>query len=1221
MYPCLQQNVLSVEGANTVRHIPRKLKVILPETRKAVEHTVFDILMKADTCYYERPAGNFRFGYQHPYSADINNIVPHRSPTLFESTSFPQPDFNQLHHDQQPLSPLRLLVHLFKPRRTLQLYDLKTLDILVKYLYCPLMACDLMSSIGSEPARFLNSSVHHQRRVFFFLPLCFNTRHCDQSLSLERTDQSVRRLLANLSYLYGSRKVRSGTENPRTVRERFAAGQRTHEQFAKGSQRDREPTNSSRKVRSGTENPRTVRERFAAGQRTHEQFAKGSQRDREPTNSSRAVSATVRFMRPEKIASLAKMKYGRTLANICLETNLPDSGDNREHSTESAHNTRIQRSDLFGTGSIGVRQVHPWADEPAGLPMIDGLPCQRRPPHTETDSVRLRGRYNLTKSPEQSKGLESSPAECGELLQVTIVLPRETECIPTTHKRAAMDPLHASYTSSNRVNASLPCNSSPHATGPHTRDDVVVRVRVSLYQPAIVSQLFGISHEVERLGGTPGACRNTRGTRLRTSLSILAGLMSIETAEVGVIEINTYFAEVQSRPGLSPRKEPAEKTNCSQVPSIVPLPLFSSRFFTAFFPLQRSAKYFRQPHEATTESRAKEILSLGEENASQKPKGSAYRPVMSYRVSRLILSRGPIAGLEARAKQRPQSCLQRIAIVRSDCIFVRMRRRNGLEAKLDHGFMEDGSNREWNVSGISAPVPSCGPSGSGKMSGYPRTTLYPLFPLPPARRVSQPQTTQPPLGVDVVTSLSAHAPLRETVTSASREEGNSPLTVRDQVHASLTLNLFGGNIRGKLTTFENPGADSYPPSWIEGIFASTKRCLVHCPRRLVRLSQRPVVGCWRNCSCSSGDASEVSFSLTRSVRVKRISWSHNNPTNTTRQTDMTPTRRKEEIESTFLGVSGPLFIRTDVTVTLLFSDYSNFVVSGLSCRGRRAVRLIESQLSEQGSLSGRVTPGCSHVRIVPDDAADRWVFLGDLPFPPPLHSGAAPFSPHFTFIGSSSNQPAMSKHDETRWSGGYELVLGLLLESQTSVGWEEDFNAARRRSTPHFLPHCNSDELLSHLTTLHEFLRLATNDMSSMSTLLQVDNNLPENFFCTRVLFFLNQFEQGRLHTRTTNLNRTEYRGPSQRCSGIVLPARLLSPLQLESQLLPHTWQLWHSQGVSLLSAIGSEACRAGLINCDPIAKGGNSAHLARSSDEALGVRVSVASIAPSLLDLGHAAT
>ncbi|KAJ8865912.1 hypothetical protein PR048_033435 [Dryococelus australis] len=42
---------------------------------------------------------------------------------------------------------------------------------------------------------------------------------------------------------------------------------------------------------------------------------------------------------------------------------------------------------------------------------------------------------------------------------------------------------------------------------------------------------------------------------------------------------------------------------------------------------------------------------------------------------------------------------------------------------------------------------------------------------------------------------------------------------------------------------------------------------------------------------------------------------------------------------------------------------------------------------------GRAPLGFSHVVIAPDDAASRWVFLGDLPFPSPLHSGAAPYSP------------------------------------------------------------------------------------------------------------------------------------------------------------------------------------------------------------------------------------
>ncbi|KAJ8896110.1 hypothetical protein PR048_001452 [Dryococelus australis] len=52
------------------------------------------------------------------------------------------------------------------------------------------------------------------------------------------------------------------------------------------------------------------------------------------------------------------------------------------------------------------------------------------------------------------------------------------------------------------------------------------------------------------------------------------------------------------------------------------------------------------------------------------------------------------------------------------------------------------------------------------------------------------------------------------------------------------------------------------------------------------------------------------------------------------------------------------------------------------------------------SIPGRDTPGFSQVGIVPDDVAGQWVFLGDLPFPLPLHSGAAPFSPHCTLIGS-----------------------------------------------------------------------------------------------------------------------------------------------------------------------------------------------------------------------------
>ncbi|KAJ8870334.1 hypothetical protein PR048_029355 [Dryococelus australis] len=55
---------------------------------------------------------------------------------------------------------------------------------------------------------------------------------------------------------------------------------------------------------------------------------------------------------------------------------------------------------------------------------------------------------------------------------------------------------------------------------------------------------------------------------------------------------------------------------------------------------------------------------------------------------------------------------------------------------------------------------------------------------------------------------------------------------------------------------------------------------------------------------------------------------------------------------------------------------------------------------EPGSIPGRFTPGFSQAGIAPGEC--RWSvgFLRDLPVPPPLNSSAAPYSPHFTLIGS-----------------------------------------------------------------------------------------------------------------------------------------------------------------------------------------------------------------------------
>ncbi|KAJ8894975.1 hypothetical protein PR048_000283 [Dryococelus australis] len=56
---------------------------------------------------------------------------------------------------------------------------------------------------------------------------------------------------------------------------------------------------------------------------------------------------------------------------------------------------------------------------------------------------------------------------------------------------------------------------------------------------------------------------------------------------------------------------------------------------------------------------------------------------------------------------------------------------------------------------------------------------------------------------------------------------------------------------------------------------------------------------------------------------------------------------------------------------------------------------------EPVSIPGRATPGFPQVGIAPDDAAVLGgFFLGRSRFPPPLHSGAAPFRHHFTVVGS-----------------------------------------------------------------------------------------------------------------------------------------------------------------------------------------------------------------------------
>ncbi|KAJ8875270.1 hypothetical protein PR048_023165 [Dryococelus australis] len=62
-----------------------------------------------------------------------------------------------------------------------------------------------------------------------------------------------------------------------------------------------------------------------------------------------------------------------------------------------------------------------------------------------------------------------------------------------------------------------------------------------------------------------------------------------------------------------------------------------------------------------------------------------------------------------------------------------------------------------------------------------------------------------------------------------------------------------------------------------------------------------------------------------------------------------------------------------------------------------------------------VYSGFSHVVIVPDDAVGRRVFSKDIPFPPPFHSRAAPYSPQ---PSASALKTSMGQAAAARATGG-----------------------------------------------------------------------------------------------------------------------------------------------------------------------------------------------------------
>ncbi|KAJ8896073.1 hypothetical protein PR048_001415 [Dryococelus australis] len=89
---------------------------------------------------------------------------------------------------------------------------------------------------------------------------------------------------------------------------------------------------------------------------------------------------------------------------------------------------------------------------------------------------------------------------------------------------------------------------------------------------------------------------------------------------------------------------------------------------------------------------------------------------------------------------------------------------------------------------------------------------------------------------------------------------------------------------------------------------------------------------------------------------------------------------------------------TRVTVCSIHSPPSVIARAGFNARLSTCI----THTCEPISIPGGVTPGFSHMGIVPDDAIGRRDFSGISRFPPPCHSGAASSLPRFTLIATAS---------------------------------------------------------------------------------------------------------------------------------------------------------------------------------------------------------------------------
>ncbi|KAJ8883804.1 hypothetical protein PR048_015659 [Dryococelus australis] len=344
--------------------------------------------------------------------------------------------------------------------------------------------------------------------------------------------------------------------------------------------------------------------------------------------------------------------------------------------------------------------------------------------------------------------------------------------------------------------------------------------------------------------------------------------------------------------------------------------------------------------------------------------------------------------------------------------------------------------------------------------------------------------------------------------------------------------------------------------------------------------------------------------------------------------------------STVVGERGELLALLHVHPKMVTSGYAVSAILIKRPEEAEVCRCLTARLPpiRNGFKSRRCRLWIFAYGIVTDDAAGRRVFLGDIPFPPPLQSGAAPYSSHFTLIGSQ---------DFDRIRKFYTSFLGV----PASLLWRAgDSDPLFSRSGGPWgcllSPGCCHPEFQPPAVLAQITYRgaLATRINVHRQLVYTARDQLAGKGkdFCYNCVLAAghNTADRGRVdksgpptrarththtHTHKASVIRAaigKYRPPITRSAQTHLdwldtPAAVATSGTSTTARADFTCRLRRFHGrlkeYFVLKRFLGNRC---LRRYDK-----NTARLARRSDEALGLRVTVARIFPSLLDLGRSAT